>query len=212
MRSGKDLLNKPIYSIDEGKLLGKAQDLYLNDALDAVLGIFVGSQGLIRRKSELIRSGDVTVFGLDAILVNSNKVITDDTAFPAARGWIRREKIVGREVDTPGGTRLGVVGDVIVDSAGAITGFSLSRVYVEGPLADKRLIDRSVLIDTGSDDDSMTVDLPRLEASLSGTIVLPVSESKPETEMAAPVEPESLNLIVEEEPESSGTGEGIGDD
>ncbi|MFO7663943.1 MAG: PRC-barrel domain-containing protein [Chloroflexota bacterium] len=211
MRSGKDLLNKPIYSIDEGKLLGKAQDLYLNDGLDAVLGVFIGSQGLIRRKSELIRSGEVVVFGLDAILVNSSKVITDDTTFPAARGWIRREKIVGREVDTPGGTRLGVVGDVIVDSAGAITGFSLSRVFVEGPLADKRLIDRSVLIDTGSDDNSMTVDLPRLEASLSGTIVLPVSEEQQAKETSAPDEPETLNLIIEEEPESSEAGEGLDD-
>jgi uncharacterized protein YrrD len=208
MRLGKDLLNKPIYSLDEGKLLGKAQDLYLNDNLDTILGVFIGSQGLIRRKSELIRSGDVAVYGLDAILVHNNEVITDDTAIPAAKGWIRREKIIGREVDTPGGTRLGVVGDVIVDSAGAVSGFALSRVYVEGPLAEKRLIDRSVLIDTGSDDDSMTVDLPRLEASLSGTMVLPVSESQPAMEMAAPVEPESLHLLIEE-PETGETDEGI---
>jgi uncharacterized protein YrrD len=208
MRLGKDLLNKPIYSLDEGKLLGKAQDLYLNDSLDTILGVFIGSQGLIRRKAELIRSGDVAVYGLDAILVHNNEVITDDTAIPAAKGWIRREKIIGREVDTPGGTRLGVVGDVIVDSAGAVSGFALSRVYVEGPLAEKRLIDRSVLIDTGSDDDSMTVDLPRLEASLSGTVIMPVSESQPAIEMPAPVEPESLHLLIEE-PETSETDEGI---
>ena len=29
MRLGKDLINKPIYTLDEGKLLGKVQDLSL---------------------------------------------------------------------------------------------------------------------------------------------------------------------------------------
>ncbi len=175
MRLGKDLLNKPVYSIDEGKLLGKVQDLYLDTAYEVVLGLYLGSQGLVRRKAELIRSGDVVIFGSDAVLVRSSDALTDDGAVPAAKGWLRRDKLAGREADTPGGTRLGMIGDVIVDPSGRITGFALSKAYVEGPLAEKRVISRSVIIDTGQEDGRMTVDLARLEASLIDVEAVPLA-------------------------------------
>lgn len=175
MRLGKDLINKPIYSVDEGKLLGKVQDLYLDATFEVLLGLYLGSQGLVRRKSELIRAGDVVVFGTDAVLVHHGDVITDDSALPAAKGWMRRDKLTGREADTPGGTRLGVIGDIIVDSAGRVTGFALSKAYVEGPLAEKRVISRSVIIDTGQEDGRMTVDLAKLEASLLDVEAVPLA-------------------------------------
>ena len=175
MRLGKDLINKPIYSIDEGKLLGKVQDLYVDTNYEAVLGLYLGSQGLVRRKADLIRAGDVVVFGADAILVRDGNAITDDGALPAAKGWLRREKLAGREADTPGGTRLGVIGDVIIDATGRITGFALSKAYVEGPLAEKRVISRSVVLDTGQEDGRMTVDLAKLEASLLDAEAVPLA-------------------------------------
>ena len=178
MRLGKELLNKPIYSIDEGKLLGKAQDLYLDDALEAVLGLYLGTQGLVRRKAQLIRSGDVVVFGLDAILVKNGAVITDDGELAAAKNWLRREKLAGRDVDTPGGTRLGTLGDVVLDATGRISGFALSKTYVEGPLADMRIIDRGAVLDSGSADGGMTVDLARLEAALVDAPTLPPEEEE----------------------------------
>jgi uncharacterized protein YrrD len=133
MRLGKDLLNKPIYSIDEGKLLGKVQDLYLDSTFEVVLGLYVGSQGLVRRKSELIRAGDVVVLGDDAVVVRAGDVITDDSTLPEAKDWMRREKLIGREADTPGGTRLGVIGDVIVDKTGRISGRAVEHVEDRWP-------------------------------------------------------------------------------
>ena len=173
MRLGKDLINKPIYTLDEGKLLGKVQDLYVDDALEVILGIYLGAQGLVRRRSQLIRSGDVSVYGVDAILVKSADVITDDNELAAAKEWLRRDKLAGRDVDTPGGTRLGQLGDVVVDAAGRITSFAMWKVFVEGPLAEKRVIDRSTVLDTGAVDGRMTVDLSRLEAALIDAAPLP---------------------------------------
>ena len=173
MRLGKDLINKPIYTLDEGKLLGKTQDLYLDDSLEVVLGIYLGAQGLVRRRSQLIRSGDVSVYGVDAILVKNADVITDDNELAAAKEWLRRDKLAGRDVDTPGGTRLGQLGDVVVDAAGRITAFAMWKVFVEGPLADKRVIDRSAVLYTGQVDGRMTVDLSRLEAALINAAPLP---------------------------------------
>ena len=173
MRLGKDLINKPIYTLDEGKLLGKVQDLYVDDALEVVLGIYLGAQGLVRRRSQLIRSGDVTVYGADAILVKSANVVTDDSELTAAKEWLRRDKLAGRDVDTPGGTRLGQLGDVVVDPSGRITAFAMWKVFVEGPLAEKRIIDRGAVLDTGHVDGRMTVDLSRLEAALINADALP---------------------------------------
>ena len=173
MRLGKDLINKPIYTLDEGKLLGKVQDLYLDDSLEVVLGLFLGAQGLVRRRSQLIRSGDVSVFGADAILVKNGDVITDDGVLEAAKNWLRREKLAGRDVDTPGGTRLGQLGDVVVDATGRVTAFAMWQVFVEGPLADKRIIDRGAVLNTGHADGRMTVDLSRLEAALINADALP---------------------------------------
>ena len=178
MRLGKDLINKPIYTLDEGKLLGKVQDLYVDDALEVILGIYLGAQGLVRRRSQLIRSGDVSVFGADAILVKNADVVTDDNDLAAAKEWLRRDKLAGRDVDTPGGTRLGQLGDVVVDAAGRITGFAMWKVFVEGPLADKRVIDRSAVLDTGQVDGRMTVDLSRLEAALINAAPLPPEDEE----------------------------------
>jgi uncharacterized protein YrrD len=190
MRLGKDLINKPIYTLDEGKLLGKVQDLYLDDSLDVVLGIFLGAQGLVRRRSQLIRSGDVSVYGVDAILVKNAGVVTDDTELAAAKEWLRRDKLAGRDVDTPGGTRLGQLGDVIVDATGRVTGFAMWKVFVEGPLAEKRVVDRGAVLDTGAVDGRMTVDLARLEAALIDAAPLPpAAEDIPITvEPPAPAE------------------------
>jgi uncharacterized protein YrrD len=173
MRLGKELINKPIYTIDTGTLIGKSQDLYVDDALEVVLGIYLGAQGLVRRRAQLIRSGDVVIFGQDAILVKSANVITDDGELSAAKAWLRRDKLAGRDVDTPGGTRLGQLGDVLVESDGRVSGFAMSKVFVEGPLAEKRVIDRSAIIDTGSADGRMTIDLTRLEAALANAPALP---------------------------------------
>jgi uncharacterized protein YrrD len=190
MRLGKDLINKPIYTLDEGRLLGKVQDLYLDDSLEVVLGIFLGAQGLVRRRSQLIRSGDVSVYGVDAILVKNAGVVTDDTELAAAKEWLRRDKLAGRDVDTPGGTRLGQLGDVIVDATGRVTGFAMWKVFVEGPLAEKRVVDRGAVLDTGAVDGRMTVDLARLEAALIDAAPLPpAAEDIPITvEPPAPAE------------------------
>jgi uncharacterized protein YrrD len=192
MRLGKDLINKPIYSIDEGRLLGKVQDLYLDSSFETVLGLFLGTQGLVRRKSELIRAGDIVVLGADAVLVKNGNVLTDDSALPAAKGWVRRDKLSGREADTPGGTRLGVIGDVIVNPAGGITGFALSKAYVEGPLAEKRVISRSVVLDTGQEDGRMTVDLAKLEASLLDAEAVPLAVESLEDIPVTKIMPEDL--------------------
>lgn len=174
MRLGKDLVGKPIYSMTDGKLLGEVKDLYLDNEATNIMGIFLGKEGLFRSKALLIPREGVVMFGLDAVLVKDEATVTDSNQFAPAAGWLRRGDLQGRVIDTPGGTKVGTVGDVIIDGDANVIGFSLARVYVEGPIAANRLIAREAVQDVGQEDGIMTVDITLAEATSLG--VLPEQE------------------------------------
>lgn len=163
MRLGKDLIGKPVYSMTDGRLLGSVKDVYLDKDLEMLVGVYLGSEGLIKRKSLLITRRNVMVFGIDAILAKASDVVTDDEEAKEAEHWLRREDLQKREIDTPGGTKVGSIGDILLDEEARIIGFSLGKVFVEGPVAESRRILKGAIVDTGRDDGVMTVDLSKAE-------------------------------------------------
>ena len=163
MRLGKDLVGKQIISITDGRSLGAAKDIYISSELDAITGIYLGSEGLIKRKHFVITRADVVVFGIDVILVNNSDVISEENSLPESVAWVRLSKLSKREVDTPGGTKVATIGDIILGEQGHITGFALSRVFVEGPIEKNGTIPRTAVIDTGDEDGVMTIDLTKAE-------------------------------------------------
>lgn len=164
MRSGKELIGKQIISITDGRSLGTVKDLYVDPDLNWLTAVYLGSEGLFKRKANLIRRSDITVFGIDAILVKNSEVVTDDKQLPEAETWLRLDKLKGRDVDTPGGTKLGTVGDVLLDEDAKIGGFGMAKTHVEGPIAEKGTFPREAVIDTGREDGGMTIDLAKAEA------------------------------------------------
>lgn len=203
MRLGKDLVGKQILSITDGRSLGTAKDVYINNELDSITGIYLGSEGLIKRKHFLITRAEVVVFGIDAILVRTSDVITEENDLPESVAWVRLSKLNKREVDTPGGTKVASIGDIILGEQGDITGFALSRVYVEGPIEKNGTIPRTAVIDTGDEDGVMTIDLTRAEnpdAVQSAPVEPPPSALPVETvENLAPVEPAAETVDEEEQ-------------
>lgn len=165
MRLCKDLIGKPIITINDGRMIGKVKDVFLDGDLSTMTGILLRIEGLIRRKQILITAESVVVFGIDAILVKDGDVVTDNKTYTDAANWIRLDKLSGREVDTPGGTRVGVIGDVVLDESAKVLGYAFSRVFVEGPIAKSRMVYRHAVIDDGSLDNVMTVDLMRAESA-----------------------------------------------
>lgn len=163
MRFSKDLIGKPIFSIDEGRNVGAVRDVYLDKALAWLAGIHLGREGLISRKALVIPREAIAVFGVDAILAKTADAVTDDKKMADIENWLRLDKLQGREVDTPGGTRVGTIGDVMLDEEARIIGFSLSRVHVEGPVAENPIIMRDAVLDIGGENDAMTIDLSKVE-------------------------------------------------
>jgi uncharacterized protein YrrD len=163
MRPGKDLIGKTIISVSDGRNLGVVKDLYLDKNLYWLAGIFLGAEGLFSRKYHLISRDDVVLFGLDVILVKDSAVVIEKNELEKAADWMRLDKLKGRAVDTDGGTKVGTIGDIYLDDEGRIVSFGLAKTYVEGPIAARGTIIREVVIDTGNEDGTLTIDLAKAE-------------------------------------------------
>lgn len=198
MRLGRDLLNKPIISITDGRNLGVVKDIYLDSQLEQITGIYTGSEGLVRRKHHMIPSEGVVVFGIDAILVKNRDVIIQEDERPEAVAWVRLSKLKGRQVDTSGGTKVATIGDIILGETGQVIGFALSRVFVEGPIADRGRIQKEAVLDPGNENEIMTIDLTKAESA---------PETAVETDTTAtavpPTETEPTEEAIKESPSDS---------
>jgi uncharacterized protein YrrD len=177
MRSAKELIGKPIYSVTDGRLLGTVKDLYVDSDMNHVTGVFVGSEGLFSRRARLIPGDRVSVLGVDAVLTLESNVIKDDSGYAPSQEWLRRDSVQGRIMNTAGGTKVGTVGDLLIDDDYKVVAFSLARVNVEGPIARSRIVTRTAVTDAGGFDGSIVVDLSEAEqpAMGLGSITEPVS-------------------------------------
>jgi len=163
MRVAQELINKPIFSINEGREIGKVQDFYVDQNLTHLVALHLGSEGLLSRKKTLIKWPDVVTLGQDAILVKDVDCVMELDEVEGFENVIRRDEISGRAVDTPGGTKIGRVGDIVLDEKAMIAGFALSQTYVSGPIAANRAISRKAIIDMGHEDGVITADLSEAE-------------------------------------------------
>lgn len=197
MRLSKDLIGKTIVSVEDGRRIGTVRDVYLDPDLQWLAGIHLGKEGLISRKSLLIPRQAVAVFGVDYVLTTHSDAVSDEKQLPEAESWLRLDHLEGREVDTTGGTKIGVIGDVLLDEQARIIAFSLSRVFVEGPVAESRTIYQEAVVDHGHEDGLMTIDLARAEAQ-SGLGEEMVAEGSPAEASAA--EPSAGEESVEAAP------------
>jgi len=104
------------------------------------------------------------MIGQDAILVKHADVIHEEGNLAETEEiWLRRDELQGRSVDTSGGTKVGKIGDVIINEGGQVLGFSLSYVYVDGPIAENRSVAIHTVQDVGREDGAMTINLRRAE-------------------------------------------------
>lgn len=161
---GKDIIGNPIISVDEGRSIGKVKDIYLTTDCKSVAGIYLGTEGLFSRQAFVIKRDDIVTIGEDAVLVKHDDVIYEAEDMPQIEDeWLRRDELQGRPVDTPGGTKVGRVGDVMLDKDGVVQGFSLNYVYVAGPIAEKNSVAMHTVVDIGQEDGRMTIDLKKAE-------------------------------------------------
>ncbi len=164
MKTSKELSNKALISITDGSKLGEIKDLYLDKDMRQVTAVFLGKEGLINQKARMIERSAVQVYGTDVWLVSgSDKVMKQDDVRESA-SFILVGDLRGREIQTDGGSKLGIVDDVILDDEARVLGFALGKVYVQGPLAERKTIAREAVTHLGSKKEPMTIVLAQAEA------------------------------------------------
>lgn len=163
MADRKEYKNKPLISITDGRHIGEVKDLYLDPQLRQIGAVFVRSEGLISRKTFVVRREDVRVFGEDVWLVAHADVIVELKELPTAADLLKVGDLSGRELVTEGGTKVATVSDVLLNADGGVVGFTLGKVYAQGPVFERKAIHRDAVLNVGDDKIPMKVDLPKAE-------------------------------------------------
>lgn len=165
MATGKQILNKQLISLTDGKKVGEIKDIYFDEKLTKIVAIYLGSEGLLNKKHHALLRDNVRVMGVDAWLVSSSDVSIPAETLPDADRLIMYSDVRGREIVTEGGTKIGAAEDVLFDADGDIVGFALGRIEVKGPLADHKMIARSAVSTVGSNTSAMTANMAQAEAT-----------------------------------------------
>ncbi len=165
MLIGKTIIGKNVVNLDYGRIIGQVKDLYLNEDLTELVGLNLGSTGLFSRDSYIVPIEEVTLLGEDIVLVKeeTSKKIRKDVA--GTGGWISRDEIQGRTIDSEGGTPIGTVDDIAIKEKGeySVLGFVLGKIYLDGPVFENNSIARHAVLDTGEQDGKMIVNLKLAE-------------------------------------------------
>lgn len=158
---------KLLISITNGEKLGAVKDMYFDSELTKVTAVLAGSEGgLFSRKDLVITRPDIQVYGVDVWLIAGADTVVQSGNIADADTFVTLSDLRGREIQTEGGTKIGTVGDVILDAEARVLGFTLQTVHVQGPLAERKAIARSAIADVGSKDTPMLTVLANAEAAI----------------------------------------------
>lgn len=158
---------KLLISITNGEKLGEVKDLYFDSELTRVTAVLAGdSGGLFSKKALLIARSDIQVYGVDAWLIAGADTVVQLENLADAETFVMLSSLRGREIQTEGGTKIGAVGDVLLDAEARVLGFALQKVYVQGPLAERKAIARSAIVSVGSKEFPMLTILAKAEVAV----------------------------------------------
>ena len=163
MAATKDFKGKLLISNTDGENLGEIKDVFLSRDATQIVAVFLGKTGILNRKAQLIDWKKVALFGTDAWLIAGSDTVKNQDEFDGGEEFINAYDLRGREIQTDGGSKIATVGDVIVDSAGKVVGFTLDKVYAEGPLSHSQQIARAAIFNLGDKSQPMITVLEQAE-------------------------------------------------
>ncbi len=143
MHLSRTLQGRSIISVTNGQIVAKAEDILIDPTTRQVAAVITSKGSLLKREPgvEVIPGDEVQVWGQDVILVKRPEVIVKKEELPGHEKWLTvSDQIKGHDVVGTDGTRIGQLNDIIIDAAGQLVGYSLARVFIEGPVAQSKRI------------------------------------------------------------------------
>ena len=159
----KEFHDRLLISVTDGKKLGELKDVYLDRDITRMVAVYLGKSGIINRKTLMIELPRVQLFGVDAWFISGSDTVIARDEVAGAETYLLAGDLRGREIQTEGGTKIGSVGDVIVDEKSKVVGFTLDRLQVQGPLAESRVIARAAITSLGDKNTPMVASLEQAE-------------------------------------------------
>ncbi len=159
----KEFQGKLLISLSDGKNLGEVKDVYLDQDATKVVAAFLGKSGIINRKSLTVEISHIKLFGIDTWLTDASDIVIAKDDVSGAETYLLGDSLRGREIQTDGGTKIGTIGDILVDDKCNILGFSFDKLNVEGPLSETRQIARVAITNLGSNSAPMIAALDQAE-------------------------------------------------
>lgn len=170
MFTTREQFSKSLIDITTGKKVGAIYDLILDDQITKITGVILMPAGLIRRTYMGIDRASVTVMGVDVWLSTDMANAVPVEQLEKVGTSQRASEIFGREIQTEGGTKVGTVGDIILNEQGDVLGFEMKNVFVQGPIAERKTIAREAITAIGSKENPMTTVLEKAEMLSPGTL------------------------------------------
>jgi uncharacterized protein YrrD len=135
------LKGKSVISITNGEIVAKIENVLINPNTRAVAALSFTRGGLLNRETRLVPAEEIRVWGEDVILVNGPDVFVQKEDLTGYEEYLSvGDQLKGRDVVSQDGKRIGILNDVLIDSQGQLVGYDLSKVFIEGPVADTKRI------------------------------------------------------------------------
>jgi uncharacterized protein YrrD len=163
MQKLNDFQGKLLISVTDGKNLGEVKDLYLDQKIGEVCAIYLGKTGLISRKTHFLPVDQIRLLGVDAWLVNGSDKVAIKDEVKEAESFILANDLRGRLIQTDGETKIGTIGDILVNSKLKVIGFTLDKIHVEGPLSEAKCIAQAAITSLGDSNTPMIAVLEQAE-------------------------------------------------
>lgn len=144
-----DLKGRNVVGVAEAHELGTVNNLVLDLQTQSILGLLVKTGGLLSR-DQAVPLGDVNAIGADAVTVEDASKLNGQSKFADLKGKPTMDVVLGANVMSEDGAKLGSVSDVELDvGAGRITEYILSEGLVDRLRGDEHYIPSSSVKSVG---------------------------------------------------------------
>jgi uncharacterized protein YrrD len=150
--ASQKLIGNPVIGIASGEIIAKVEDLEIDPSTLRAAAAISSKGSLLNREIEAIPADQVEVWGEDAILAKQPDVVVKEEELDGRDGWLSvSDDIRGYDVVTEDGTRIGTLGDVVLDGEGQVMGYEMADVAIEGRVAVAKWIDVKATQSLGPD-------------------------------------------------------------
>jgi len=146
MRKSKQLLNLPVFSLEEGQQIGKVKGLVIDPARKAVVALIIEEKGRLKEQ-KFIPFNQLRSIGEDAITVERGNYLQKGATLPEILKLTKdKVEVLGTRIVLENGTILGHVDEFYIDlQTGEIVGLEFSEGILNNVMQGRAYLDASFI-------------------------------------------------------------------